>query len=193
MSITLKTITNIFDEKNIHYDLHDNGQIIISSLQTKNYTDKDGDLNMPLLISLNSTGTLVLLIVPFCYQLPENADTSRIFEFFLYLNMRYHLVKFGYDPKDGEIQARCELFLGEGPLEANQLLSAIHTLFKNIDSLHPDICKELERKGSFTQQDQQRAKDLISTIIREGGTQKSDSEESSPGGEDPSSDDDLWI
>ena len=186
MPTTLQEITSILDEKNINYDVHENGKLIITSLQTKEYTDKDGDHSMPLLISLNSPGTLVMIIVPFCYQIPEHSD-NRIFEFFLSLNLRNHMLKFSYDPKDGEIQARMDIFLAESTLHTTQLLTAVHTMYKIIEDLHPQIATQLEKKFEVHSKKEQAQK-IMEEVLRKREHPSSSEEEDSS-----SSDEDLWL
>ena len=115
MPTTFDEIVQILKKKNINFDIHENGALIVTSLETQVYTDRDGDHSMPLLISLNSTGTLVMVIVPFCYHIDDSISIE-IFEFFMSLNLRNHMLKFGFDPKDGEIQARMDIFLAENSL-----------------------------------------------------------------------------
>lgn len=152
--------------------------VILLSMATESYQNKNDEQELPLLITVTRDEHIILVIVPFAYVLTEDMNIPLLHEFFMYQNVQSSMVKFGFDPNDGEIQARVEL-ITQDPLDFNHFKMAFTALHKVMESIHEDVSSLMAVRATFDTDEKKKANKIIDEVLNET--------------DDPSEDGDLWL
>ena len=171
-------IVALLQEHGFPVDFQEN-KMILMSLPTEIYQDKAGDNAIPILITTTQKDQVIMVIVPFAYTLTEEVNVPMIQEFLLIQNMCTPLIKFGFDPNDGEIQLRVDIML-EGTLNIHDFRFAFAALKSTLESVHPRLVEMFAHKPTFAAQEKEKAQDIINSILE-------------PISEETSDDDDFWL
>jgi len=185
MSKRKAEVRKLLEELKIAIDDRDD-ELILITMNTETYENREGENIMKILITPGKSSHVVetiMVIVPFCYILAPNMNTSALHEFFLVQNFSYPLVKFSYDAQDGEIQARVDLAVGNKPMEKEQLAYALAALHNTMENIHDTVVALIAQKPSFKDSEQRKAENIVDRAL-------SSSKESI---ENSDEDDDFWI
>ena len=177
MSEIKKEIVRLLKEKGFEVNLQEE-KLILLSLPTDVYQDKDGENILPILITTSGEEKIIMIIVPFCYVLTSEMNIPMLHEYFLAQNTRHPLVKFGFDPNDGEIQARVDLIIGDKIPTFPPIGMAFHSLIRTMESIHEEATELFAHKPTFEHEEKEKAKNIIDSVLRNNE-------------EDP--DEDIWL
>jgi len=137
MSATLEEISGFLDEMGWKHKVLAEKQRIITGHATDNYLDDRGEKGFTIVISLQEDGEYIKTIAPQCYVYNPKKDHHEFLDALLIVSWRTKLVKYEYDPADGEIRALVEFPLEDAKLTKRQLERCLEALVQIIDHYHP--------------------------------------------------------
>ena len=177
MSELKKGIVQLLEKNGLNITEQEN--VILLSMATETYQNKNDEHELPLLITVTKDEHVMLIIVPFCYVLTEDMNIPLLHEFFMYQNVQSSLVKFGFDPNDGEIQARVELIV-QDPLDFYQFKMAFNSLHQVMESIHEDVVSLMAVRATFDTEEKKKAEKILDEVLNESS-------------DEPSEDGDIWL
>ena len=83
----------------------------------------------------------VRFIVPNYLNLSKVQDKARILERLMELNMQYILLKFGYDPADGEVRAEIDVPVNDSNLSYDGFRRCLYCLLTAVDEEYPQMMR----------------------------------------------------
>lgn len=102
------------------------GDHILTGFVTQHYRDALGRQGVPIVISVREGGAFLGLDVPCAYRVPAScAHRAAAMQALLEVGYRAKMLRFGYDPNDGEVRASIELPLMDAELGAEQFMRAL--------------------------------------------------------------------
>jgi len=143
-------------------------ELILITMNTETYENREGEHFMKILITPGKESHVVetiMIIAPFAYVLNADANIPAFHEFFMVQNFSNPLVKFSYDPQDGEIQARVDIAIGKAPLQKDQLAFAFTALHSTMENIHDQAVAIFSQKPSFKQAEKEKAKNIIDQVL----------------------------
>lgn len=139
MSAKVKQITHYLDKRNWNYALQHKESIIYLAVRAKNIAAIDT------VIALEDNGTH-LRIVTSLFKLGDSPYKCLCFQTLLNISLECRLVRWAYDPIDGEICASVELALENANLTENQFYYYLDSLLYVVDAVAiPRLQSVLER------------------------------------------------
>jgi len=138
MGTTYETICDFLDNREIHYDRHDNGAILVQ-FDTQKYRDLQGEANILIAVELEQDGRFLKIFVPNAFSYQEGPYKAVVLQAALFVNFQTKMLQFEYDPGDGEIRAMVEFPLEDSPLGEEQFFRAFHALLTLVEESSPFI------------------------------------------------------
>lgn len=178
-------IRALLEELKITIDERDDDLILIT-MNTETYENREGENYMKILITPGKESNVVetiMIIAPFAYVLSKDVNIPAFHEFFMIQNFSQPLVKFSYDPQDGEIQARVDIAIGTTPLHKDQLAFAFTALHSTMENIHEQAELLFSQKPAFKEADKAKAQSILDTVLAPKTSSQPTSDD----------DDDLWL
>lgn len=148
MPTTLDQLTGFLDEFDLNYDSNDDYQAISIGFtlpeDSTSYRDHDGDAHVQLLIRVVEDGELVAVIAPQAWNVASCPHKAAVFEALLAIQARFKLLRFDYDPDDGEIRPNVELPLEDSALTSKQFHRMMHAVIVGLQQLDAVIRHAME-------------------------------------------------
>ena len=120
MPTTIQQVTGFLDESELTYDVKDKYEAIGIGFSldesSATYRYRDGDAHVQLVIRVVEEGEFVAVLAPQAWNICACPHKAAVFEALVALQARFKLLRFDYDPQDGEIRPNVEL-----PLEDSSL------------------------------------------------------------------------
>jgi hypothetical protein len=138
MSINLEQLEAYLVEEDLRYQLTDEG-FLLTGFATTNYRDPQGRSGVGIAIHVHEDGEYVELTAPNLYDAEAARHPSALFEVLLAISMRTKLLRFEFDPADGEVRGTVECAIEDGTLTKRQFLRMLHGLAESIDRWEPVI------------------------------------------------------
>ena len=140
MAATLREVTGLLDEMELHYflDENENGKYIVLPCQTKRYRNSKGDYGVHLVIRLYQSGKVLGIVAPWLYRTEESDD--RMMRTCMRLSWNNAYIQMLYDEDDGEVRACQSILLGEDvKLTSSQLYHALGAMIEFVDLIHDEV------------------------------------------------------
>ena len=83
----------------------------------------------------------VRFIVPNYLNLSKVSEKYRVLERLMELNMQYILLKFGYDPADGEVRAEIDVPVNDSDLSYEGFRRCLYCLLTAVDEEYPEMMR----------------------------------------------------
>jgi hypothetical protein len=132
MSVTIDQIAEFLDEQELSYGKHEDFAAIMLGFrlepETTRYRDRDGDAHLGFLIRVSEEGEFLTVSIPWTWNLADCPHKAAVFEALLDFQARSKLVRFDYDPDDGELRANAEIAVEDSSLTSTQF----HRLIKAV-------------------------------------------------------------
>jgi len=138
MSLNLEQLEAYLVEEGLKYRLTDEGYLL-TGFATRNYTGPGGREGVAIAIRVDEEGEHVEFTAPQLYTSRGCAHPAALFEVLLAITMRTKLIRFEYDPSDGEVRCTVECAVEDGCLTRRQFLRMLHSLSESIDRWDPVI------------------------------------------------------
>jgi len=138
MSINLEQLEGFLVAEGLTYRLADEGHLL-TGFATRNYVGPGGREGVAIAIRLDEDGEHVEFTASRLYDAKTCRHPAALFETLLAITMRTKLIRFEYDPADGEVRCAVECAIEDGNLTKRQFLRMIHCLSESIDRWDPVI------------------------------------------------------
>lgn len=129
MAATLASIAQYLDNRGWVYNLDEVNSRIVTAVQAENVC------NFLIVIQLSETGEFVQFVAPQLLQVKDNVFKGILFQTMLAISWEVKMLRFEYDPSDGEVRASIELPLEDAELTEclfNRCLSGLTELVDEI-------------------------------------------------------------
>jgi hypothetical protein len=128
--VTLDTLARYLDRDEWRYDLDSEGSCIRTGFRGDHATYRA-------MVLYDSEKQRVRFIVPNYLNLSKVKDKSRLLERLMELNMQYILLKFGYDPADGEVRAEIDVPVNDSDISYEGFRRCLYCLLTAVDEEYP--------------------------------------------------------
>jgi hypothetical protein len=128
--VTLDTLARYLDRDEWRYDLDSEGSCIRTGFRGDHATYRA-------MVLYDSEKQRVRFIVPNYLNLSKVPDKARILERLMELNMQYILLKFGYDPADGEVRAEIDVPVNDSDISYEGFRRCLYCLLTAVDEEYP--------------------------------------------------------
>ena len=132
--VTIDALARYLDRDEWRYDLDPDTSCIRTGFRGEHTTFRA-------MVIYDPDKQRVRFIVPNYLNLGKVKDKSKILERLMYLNMQYILVKFGYDPADGEVRAEIDVPVNDTDLSYEGFRSCLYCLFTAVDEEYPEMMR----------------------------------------------------
>jgi hypothetical protein len=132
--ITLDTLARYLDRDEWRYDLDPEGSCIRTGFRGDHATYRA-------MVLYDSDKQRVRFIVPNYLNLTKVQDKARILERLMELNMQYILLKFGYDPADGEVRAEIDVPVNDSNISYEGFRRCLYCLLTAVDEEYPEMMR----------------------------------------------------
>lgn len=147
MSTTLKQITDFLDNAQLDYQLANDDSTIVLQFQPNDcvtsYRDSDGDPHIMLVIEVHEDGDLLTVVAPQAWVITDTSTKNAVFEAMLLCQSRFTMVRFDFDPRDGEIRLNIGLPLEDATLSEKQFHRVVAAILAAMESFHPILSHAL--------------------------------------------------
>lgn len=143
MPINLEQLEAYLVEDGLKYRLADEGYLL-TGFATRHYVGPGGRAGVAIAIRVDEDGEHVEFTAPQLYTSRGCEHPAALFEALLAITMRTKLIRFEYDPKDGEIRCTIECAVEDCSLTKRQFLRMLHCLSESIDRWDPVIRAAME-------------------------------------------------
>jgi len=137
MATTLAEICGILDDVSLKYMADEASDSIILGFtldaERTTYRDKDGDPHVAIVIAIAERGDFIGLFAPFAWSLAGCGHKAAVFEAITLIQSHFKLLRFDYDPNDGEIRPNVELPLEDASVTPQQFQRVMRALIEGIN------------------------------------------------------------
>jgi hypothetical protein len=133
MAINLKDLAQHLDRRDWKYELFPDANQIITGIQSDRLD------NFLILLRLTDGGELLQFHVPQILSIKDSVYKGVIFQTMLAMNYYHKLVKFEYDPLDGEVAMGIEIPLQDNTLTAAQFDFCLEGLIQMVELAMPRL------------------------------------------------------
>lgn len=138
MATSYETICEFLEKREIHFERHENGAILVQ-YETRKYLDPNGEANVLIAIELENDGRFIKIFVPNAFSYHDGPYKAVVLQAALFVNFQSKMLQFEYDPRDGEIRAMVEFPLEDSPLTEEQFYRAFSGLCVLVEESSPFI------------------------------------------------------
>jgi hypothetical protein len=128
MATTLDTIAQYLDNRNWKYVAEEAKSRIVTGVKGENVEE------FVIVIQLLRDGESVQIYVPQLLNVQDSVFKGVLFQSMLSFLWDYYLVRFEYDPRDGEVRASIDLLLEDSTLTERQCDRALSVLVEVVDT-----------------------------------------------------------
>lgn len=143
MATNLNEITSLLDEAELRYQVDEDQQAIALGFEidadSTDYRDSDGDPNILLVIEVKEDGEFVSIYSPYAWNVSDCPHKQAAFEAMVLYQARCKMIRFDYDPKDGEIRPNVELPLEDAAITKRQFHRVLGVMLQAIKDAHAII------------------------------------------------------
>lgn len=139
MPTTIQQVTGFLDESELTYDVKEEYEAIGIGFSldesSTTYRDPDGDAHVQLVIRVAEEGEFVAVLAPQAWNVAACPHKAAVFEALVALQARFKLLRFDYDPEDGEIRPNVELPVEDSSLSSKQFHRLMHAVILGVQRL----------------------------------------------------------
>lgn len=136
MATSIEQIRKFLDEFDLRYQADEESAVIVIGFRVDpeltSYRDRDGDAHVGLVIRLVEDGEFLSVFAPWAWSVHGSPHKAAVFEALASIQSRSKLLRFDYDPADGEIRPNVELPLDDAELTDGQFHRSMHAVMHGI-------------------------------------------------------------
>lgn len=148
MATNLNEITGLLDAVDLRYQVNEDQQAIALFFEidpkSTGYRDSDGDPSILLVIEIKEGGEFLSICSPYAWNIATCPHQRAVFEALVLYQARCKMIRFDYDPNDGEIRPNVELPLEDAVITSMQLHRLIGVMLQAIKDAHAIISQAME-------------------------------------------------
>lgn len=143
MAMSINEISDLLTECGIRHETNELLDVICFGFQLEqswtNYRNPAGSAIHEFVISLRNDGEFVTVYLPRTWIIADCPHKAAVFEVLATCQGQRRMIRFDYDPEDGEIRANMEMWLADTPLTHAQLMWMVQQLSRGVCWLDPAI------------------------------------------------------
>lgn len=123
MATTLEQLTGFLDEFDLKYHADEENTLILIGFccnPKSTYRDEDGEAYVRMVIRIQEDGDFLSVFVPNAWNIDACPHKAAVFEVLTCIPAQYKMLRFDYDPTDGEIRPNIELSLEDSSITSRQ-------------------------------------------------------------------------
>jgi len=136
VATSIEQIRSFLDEHKLRYVVDSARDTLLVGFrldpEQTTYRDADGDPSLGLVIRVQEKGEFLSIFTPQAWSLEDCPNTAAVLEAVATIQGQYKLLRFDYDPDDGEIRPNVELPLEDATLTARQFHRLMHTMVDGV-------------------------------------------------------------
>lgn len=148
MPTNISEIKGFLDEFDLKYQVDEERDAILIGFNCSNengtYRDEDGDAYLRIVIRVLEGGEFLEVFVPNAWNIADSVSKSLILEACVSFQMRYKMLRFDYDPDDGELRPNIELPLENASLTSQQFHRLVHGVLHGVQQFDKVMRHALE-------------------------------------------------
>ncbi len=131
-AVTLEKLARYLDRDAWNYDVEPEAGLIRTSFR--------GDhAAYHCLILFDAEKNRVRFLIPNYLVVPAGKATAKVYQRLLEMNMQYIMMKFGFDPRDGEVRAEIDLPVDDGDVSYEAFRRCLFCLVSAADESYPEL------------------------------------------------------
>jgi hypothetical protein len=177
MAMTIDEISDLLTESGIGHETNEPLAAIRFGFHLDpswtNYRNPAGAATHEFMIGLHGDGEFLAVHLPRTWMIGDCPHKAAVFEVLATYQGQRRMIRFDYDPEDGEIRANMEIWLADTSLSAAQLQWMIRQLGRGVCRLDPVIRHAMrtgevsfERSAEF---DEDRETERVGELARAAG------------------------
>lgn len=143
MSTSIEQLTEFLDEQEISYRKHKTDPFIVLGFDIDpgitSYRNREGKPFFAFLLRLYEDGEFLSVSLPGTWTLADCPHKAAVFETLLEFQARTKLVRFDYDPDDGEVRANAEIGIEDSLFTSKQFNRLVTGVGNAVLKLDPVI------------------------------------------------------
>jgi len=136
MAVTLEQITGFLAEHELKYAVDPERQAVLVGFAVDadqtTYRDRDGNPSIQFVIRLLEEGEFVSIFVPQAWNIGRCPNKAAVFEALATIQGRYKMLRFDYDPADGEVRPNVEVLAEDSEFTADHLHRLMHCIYQGV-------------------------------------------------------------
>lgn len=170
--MTLAAVRKSIEDSGLSCDQHDD-YLVVNFEGMSFFRDRDGDHHVSIIVSLTDDGERIYFVIPYAIQLQDSESRAQILRELFARQFRSRLVRYEFDPADGEVRMSVDLILEDNEIsktvpffsvllarEADDAHQQLQPFFR-----HREIVDELE--ASIVPDASKRTADQLANVLRE--------------------------
>jgi Putative bacterial sensory transduction regulator len=133
MAINLESLGQYLERRGWTYALDSDQNLIATGVQSEQVD------NFQIVIQLLEDGEFLNFYVPQLLTIPDSVYKSMFFQTLLSINYQQKMIKFGYDPTDGEVVASVGISLEDNTLTVQQFDRCLSSLIQSVELAMPRL------------------------------------------------------
>lgn len=129
MAATLASIAQYLDNRDWVYSLDEVNSRIVTAVKSQNVD------NFLIAIQISETGEFVQFVAPQLLEVKDNVFKGILFQTMLAISWEVKMLRFEYDPTDGEVRASIELPIEDAALTERLFNRCLNGLIELVDEI----------------------------------------------------------
>jgi len=154
MPTSIEQIQTFLDEYSLNYRVDEEHDAILIGFglnpESTTFRDIDGDPGIQFVIRVLERGEFLAIFTPQAWNVEDCPHKAAVFEAIASIQTQYKMLRFDYDPSDGEIRPNVELPLEDSDLTSRQFHRLMHGMLHGVPRFDRVIRQAIETgKVSF--------------------------------------------
>jgi len=136
MPTSIEQIQTFLDEYSLNYRVDEEHDAILIGFglnpETTTFRDSDGDPGIQFVIRVLERGEFLAIFTPQAWNVEDCPHRAAVFEAIASIQTQYKMLRFDYDPSDGEIRPNVELPLEDSELTSRQFHRLMHGMLHGV-------------------------------------------------------------
>jgi len=148
MPTNIDEVKGFLDEYDLKYHVDAKPDTILIGFEYEaersTYRDHEGEPFLRLVIRVLERGEFVTVFAPNAWNIEDCPYKAAVFEALAAIQLQYKMLRFDYDPSDGEIRPNIELPLEDAAITSRQFHRLIHGVFHGVGRFDRVIRRAME-------------------------------------------------
>jgi hypothetical protein len=136
MPTSIEQIQGFLDEYSLNYRVDEEHDAILIGFgldpEATTFRDSDGDSGIQFVIRILERGEFLAIFTPQAWNVDACPHKAAVFEALASIQTQYKMLRFDYDPSDGEIRPHVELPLEDADLTSRQFHRLLHGMLHGV-------------------------------------------------------------
>jgi hypothetical protein len=138
MAMQMERVESFLLAERLKFRSHDDGHVVVG-FATRHYAAPDGTKGIAIAVRLPEEGRYLECIAPGLYSLQGCRHPDAVLRTLLAIMQRTKMIRFDWDPADGEIRCAIECPVEDGVLTRRQFMRMLHAIPELVDAWDPAI------------------------------------------------------